>query len=49
MQVLTLTNILGQPHHHLEDGPDVVAVVSDYPEVVQNCPSNHLPEISNQL
>ena len=48
MQVLTLTYILGEPKHHLEDGPDVIAVVSDYPEVVQDCPRHHLSEIINR-
>ena len=47
-QVFTLTYILGQPKNYLEDGPDVIAVVSDYPEVVQDCPRHHLSEIINR-
>ena len=45
---LTLTYILGEPQDYLEDGPDVIAVVSDYPEVVQDCPRHHLSEIINR-
>ena len=45
---LTLTYILGEPKHDLEDSLDVVAVISDYPEVVQDCPGHHLSEMSNR-
>ena len=45
---LTLTYILGEPKNDLEDSLDVVAVISDYPEVVQYCPSHHLSEMSNR-
>ena len=46
-QVPRLTYILGEPQDYLEDGSDVIAVVSDYPEVVQDCPRHHLSEIIN--